>query len=115
MAKKFAAAINYIDGCVQKPVARYLQKSFDIDHVDMITGPGPGKILSEDTKVHAVEFLKKNVEISVKKHNSQIIAIVSHYDCTGSLENEHVQKEHLQKAANVILSWGFPVKKIIAL
>ena len=115
MVKEFATAINCIDGRVQKPVAEYMQKSFNVDYVDMITEPGPNKILSEGKDVSIVASLKKKVEISIKKHNSQIIAVVAHCDCAGNSENEDVQKEHLRKAAGVILSWRFPAKKIIAL
>ena len=115
MVKEFATAINCIDGRVQKPVVEYIQKSFSVDYVDMITEPGPNKILSEGKDASIVASLKKKVEISIKKHNSQIIAIVAHYDCAGNPENEDAQKEHLRKAINVIISWGFPVKKIIAL
>jgi len=115
MAKEFATAINCIDGRVQKPVTEYMQKSFSVDYVDMITEPGPNKILSEGNDVNVIEFLKKKVEISVEKHSSQIIAIAAHYDCAGNPESENAQKEHLRKAVSVITSWGFPVKKIIAL
>ena len=115
MTKKFATAINCIDGRVQKPVADYMQKSFSVDYVDMITEPGPNKILSKGKDINIIESLKKKVGISVKKHNSQIIAVVAHYDCAGNPENEDVQKEHLCKAVNVIVLWGFPVKKVLAL
>ena len=115
MAKEFATAINCIDGRVQKPVAEYMQKNFSVDYVDMITEPGPNKILSEGKEGNIIEFLKKKVAISVEKHNSQIIAVVAHYDCAGNPENEDAQKGHLRKAVNVIVSWRFPVKKIIAL
>ena len=115
MAKEFATAINCIDGRVQKPVAEYIQKSFGVDYVDMITEPGPNKILAEAKDASIIEYLKKKVEISVRKHNSQIIAIVAHYDCAATTKNEDVQKEHLRKAINVIASWGFPIKKIVAL
>ncbi len=115
MVKAFAAAINCIDGRVQKPVLEYIRNSFSVDYVDMITEPGPNKILSEGKDVNIIEFLKKKVGISVEKHNSQIIAVVAHYDCAGNPASEDVQKEHLRKAVSVIASWGFPVKKIIAL
>jgi len=115
MAKEFATAINCIDGRVQKPVIKYMQKSFSIDYVDMITEPGPNKILSERKDTDIIELLKKKVGVSVEKHNSQIIAVVAHYDCAGNPANENVQKEHLRKSINVIASWGFPVKKIVAL
>jgi len=115
MAKEFATAINCIDGRVQKPVTEYIQKSFSVDYVDMITEPGPNKILSEGNDVNVIEFLKKKVQTSVEKHSSQIIAVAAHYDCAGNPESENAQKEHLRKAVSVIASWGFPVKKIIAL
>ena len=115
MTKKFAAAINCIDGRVQKLIAEYIEKNFSVDYVDMITEPGPNKILSENEDINVIESLKKKVEISIKKHNSQIIAIVGHYDCAVNPESEDVQKEQLRKAVSVIVSWGFPVKKIVAL
>ena len=115
MTKKFATAINCMDGRAQEPVVEYMKKSFGVDYVDMITEPGPNKILSEGEDVNIIESLKKKVGISVEKHNSQIIAIVAHYDCAGNSENEDMQKKHLRKAVNVIASWRFPVKEIIAL
>ena len=115
MAKKFATAINCIDGRVQRPVAGYIQKNFSVNCVDMITEPGPNKILSEGKDINTIECIKKKLGISVGKHGSRIIAVVAHYDCAGNPENEDMQKEHLRKAVNVIISWGFPVKKIIAL
>ncbi len=115
MAKKFATAINCIDGRVQKPVIEYMQKSFGVDYVDMITEPGPNKILSEGEDTDSIESLKKKVKISLEKHNSQIIAVIAHYDCAGNSASENIQKEHLRKAVKVIVSWGFPAKKIIAL
>ena len=115
MTKKFATAINCIDGRVQKPVAEYIEKSFNVDYVDMITEPGPNRILSEGKDINIIEYLKKKVEISVEKHNSQIIAVAAHYDCAGNPENKDAQKQHLRKAVNVITLWGFPAKTIIAL
>lgn len=114
MNKKFATAINCMDGRVQRPVIEYIEEAFSVDYVDMITEPGPNKILSEGKDANIIESLKKKVEISLKKHNSQIIAVAAHYDCAGNPASEDAQKEHLRKAINVITSWGFPVK-IIAL
>ena len=114
MTKEFATAINCIDGRAQKPVIEYMQKSFSVDYVDMITEPGPNKILSEGKDANIIEFLKKKVKVSVEKHNSKLIVVAAHHDCAGNPSNEDVQKEHLRKAVDVIVSWGFPVKKIIA-
>ena len=115
MDKKFATAINCMDGRVQKPVEDYMEKNFHVDYIDMVTEPGPNKILSEGKDANIIEYLKKKVGISVEKHNSDIIAIVAHHDCAGNPESEDAQKEQLRKAVKVIASWGFPVKKIVAL
>jgi len=115
MAKEFATAINCMDGRAQRPVLEYMQRSFKVDYIDMITEPGPNKVLSEGKNEKIIELLKKKVEISLGKHNSKIIAIVAHYDCAGNPESEFVQKEQLRNAVKVISSWKFPVKKIVAL
>jgi hypothetical protein len=47
MAKEFATAINCIDGRAQIAVTDFLQRTFDVAYVDMITEPAPSKILSE--------------------------------------------------------------------
>jgi len=104
-----------MDGRAQKPVAEYMQKNFGVEYVDMITEPGPNKILSEGKDASIIESLKKKVAISVEKHNSRLIAVIGHYDCAGNPANEDVQKEHLRKSIDVIASWKFPVEKVIAL
>lgn len=115
MANKFATAINCMDGRAQKPVIEYMQNNFGVEYVDMITEPGPCKILSQAKDINIIESLKKKIEISVNKHQSEVIAVVAHYDCAGNPEKEDVQKEQLRKSVGLINSWGFPVKKIIAL
>jgi len=114
MAEKFATAINCIDGRAQKPIIEYIQKSFGVEYVDMITEPGPNKILSEGKETHVIECVRKKVAISVEKHNSQLIVVVAHYDCAGNHSGEDVQKHHLRKAVDVIVSWKLPVSKVIA-
>ncbi|MFC1576494.1 carbonic anhydrase [Candidatus Omnitrophota bacterium] len=115
MSKEFVTAVNCMDGRAQKPVLEYMEKGFGATYVDMVTEPGPNKILSEGKDANTIESLKKRVGISVEKHNSQTIAIAAHYDCAGNPASEDAQKEDLRKAATVIASWGFPVKRIVAL
>jgi len=115
MLKKFAIAINCIDGRVQVPVAEYIKKTFKVDYVDMFTEPGPTKLLVENKNKSVVDFLKEKARISIENHHSEIIAIAAHFDCAGNPVNEEVQKEQLRKAVDIINSWHLPVKKIIAL
>ncbi len=115
MIKKFATAINCIDGRVQKPVTDYIQKTFSVDYVDMITEPGPNKVFAEGNDINTIDSLKEKVKISVEKHNSRVIAIAAHYDCAANPANEDVQKKQLREAAEIIISWELPIKTIIGL
>jgi len=96
--KKFATALNCMDGRVQEPVSKFMKRKYKINFVDMITEPGMDKVLAEgDNK--KLEEIKKKIEISVKKHGSKIVAIVSHADCAGNPVRE---KEHLNQIRKAI-------------
>ena len=114
MNKKFATAINCIDGRTQEPLIHYMKNNFNINYVDMITEPGPNRILAENTSLNTIESLKNKVKISIEKHKSELIAIVGHYDCAANTADDDIQKDQLKKAKNIVSSWGFSVD-IIAL
>ena len=114
MNKKFATAINCIDGRTQEPLIHYMKNNFNINYVDMITEPGPNRILAENTSLDTIESLKNKVKISIEKHKSELIAIVGHYDCVTNSVDDNIQANQLKKAKNIISSWGFNVE-IIAL
>ena len=44
---EFCTAINCVDGRVQVPVINYLKKRFKVDYVNVVSEPGPSKILAE--------------------------------------------------------------------
>lgn len=106
-AKKFATCINCIDGRVQMPVIEYLKKKYDADYVDMITEPGPNRILSENRDRTMVESIKKRSEISISKHNSKLIAIAAHHDCAGNPVGKDTQWKQLIGAIKTVTSWNF--------
>ncbi len=103
--RKFATAINCMDGSVQMPVIIHMKTKYQVDDVDMITEPGPNKILAENNDVILIESIKNRVRISVEKHGSEIIAITGHYDCSGNPENEKNQKEHIMDAIKYVRIW----------
>ncbi|MBN2599561.1 MAG: hypothetical protein JXA75_03385 [Candidatus Thermoplasmatota archaeon] len=105
--KKFVTAINCMDGRVQLPVINWMKKQFAAEYVDMITEPGPVKILAENATKEIIDSLQKRVEISIKKHGSSCIAIIGHYDCTGNPVDKHSQLGQLKDAIPIIQSWGF--------
>ena len=43
---KFGTAINCLDGRVQLPVSNWMKMQFHLDYIDMITEPGPDKIVA---------------------------------------------------------------------
>jgi hypothetical protein len=105
----FVTAINCMDGRVQVPVIEWLKKEYKVDYVDMITEPGPNKILAENSDSSLIESIKKRVDISVNKHGSKTIAIIGHSDCAGNPTDKQTQLNHLSKAIKTVQSWGYKV------
>jgi len=112
MKKMFATAINCMDGRIQLPVIEWLKKRSSVDYVDMITEAGPNKILSENRDNRLIESIKKRVEISVKKHNSKLIAIVGHYDCAGNPVEKDIQLKQILSAIQAVEYWNLNVQII---
>jgi hypothetical protein len=108
MKKKFATALNCIDGRTQIPVINWLKENFDVDYVDLVTEPGMDKVLSQD---HLVETsrLKENTIISITAHNSNIVAVVGHYNCAANPVSDYKHFQDIVKSTYVVKSWGLPV------
>ena len=108
--KSFVTAINCMDGRAQIPVIEYLKKERKVEFVDMITEPGPNRILAEKKDHSAVMSIKKRVEISAMKHGSKVIAIVAHHDCAGNPVDKEKQIAHIRDAIKTIRGWGFQME-----
>ncbi len=111
-SKIFATTINCMDGRVQIPVIEYMKSKYAVDYVDMVTEPGPNKILSENRDRTIVESIKKRVEISVMKHNSKLVAVVGHHNCAGNPVEKDTQLKQILSAIKTVESWNFEVKVI---
>ncbi len=107
---KFITAINCMDGRAQLPVIEYLKSNFKVDYVDMITMPGVNKILTEQKDKVLIDYLKNCVDISVKRHGSNAVAIVGHHDCAGNPVDKQSQYSHIRRAMELIKSCGFEGK-----
>jgi hypothetical protein len=110
----FATAINCIDGRTHLPVIQFMREHCNVDYVDVITEPGPDKIMAELEETAIIESILSRVNISIQKHNSSTIAIVGHFDCAGNPVPEKIHKQQLAKAVD-FLKEEYPDKKIIAL
>jgi carbonic anhydrase len=59
-----------------------------------------------------IESIQKRLEISVTHHNSNLIAIVGHYDCAGNPADKETQLKQILTAIKNLKSWDFKVKVI---
>jgi carbonic anhydrase len=109
-SKTFACVINCMDGRVQDAVKNYMQKNYGVDYVDMVTEPGPNKILADNCNSAIIENIRKRVEISVHHHGSKIVAVVGHFGCAGNPAEKSEQIKHLQMTRDTVKAFGFPVE-----
>jgi hypothetical protein len=108
---KFATAINCMDGRVQLPVINWLMQNLSVDYVDMITEPGPDKILAQGSAA-AQDSIKARVLISVNKHGSDTILVAAHHDCAGNPVARAQHEMDVRQSVIRIRSWNLPVKRI---
>jgi len=109
--KKFATAINCIDGRTQIPVSDWIKGKYAVHYVDMVTEPGCDKIVSgEDQNV--IEKIKSKVLISVNAHKSSLVAVAGHHDCAGNPVTKEEHLEQIKKCVSTIKSWNLPVEAV---
>ena len=109
----FVTAINCMDGRVQEPVLKWMRQRFQADYVDVITEPGPDKVMT-DALAAGPASIKSRLGISVNKHHSRAVAIVAHHDCAGYPVSKEEHLAALAKSVDIIKSWLFAVR-IVAL
>jgi hypothetical protein len=109
---RFATAINCMDGRVQLPVINWMRENLSVDYVDMITEPGPDKLLAEGSTA-ALNSIRAQVLISVNKHGSDTILVAAHDDCAGNPVSRAEHEEHVRQSIIRIESWRLPVKRIL--
>lgn len=110
----FCTVINCMDGRMQLPVIKFMQKRFHAEYVDSITAPGPNLILAKGEDLTAIDSIMSCVEVSVNKHGSTSIAIVGHEDCAGNPADKPEQFVHLRLAYDRVRD-AFPDCEVITL
>jgi carbonic anhydrase len=109
---KFATAINCMDGRTQLPVIEWMKREFGVEYVDSVTEPGPVKILAEAADSAPARSVLGRVAISVEKHGSRTVVVVSHHDCAGNPVPKERQMKQLDRALATVRGWDFPVEAV---
>ena len=103
-----------MDGRIQEPLMDYLREHYNVKYVDVITEPGPCKILAEKTNKIVINSIIDRVDISIRKHKSKLIAISGHYDCAGNPCDEETQKNQIRESMKYCKNM-YPKTQIIGL
>lgn len=111
MKKSFGTALNCIDGRTQIPIIKWMKENFCVDYVDLITEPGMDKVLSQG-QCDELERLRENVIISITAHNSDVVAVVGHYDCAANPVSDYKHYYDIVASTYLVRSWGLPVKVV---
>lgn len=111
MEKRFGTALNCIDGRTQIPIIKWLKENFGVDYVDLITEPGMDKVLSKGQQAE-IERLREKVIVSITAHNSNIVAVVGHYDCAANPVSDCKHFCDIVASAYVVKSWNLPVRVV---
>lgn len=109
MDNTFASAVSCMDGRIQIPVIEYIKSNYAVQYVDMITEPGPNKILAENEDKILIESIRRRVAVSVTAHKSKFIAVIGHYDCAGNPVDEEIQKRNILASIETIKTWEFGI------
>lgn len=110
MENMFITAINCIDGRTQKPVMEFVTMKFKAAYVDLITEPGPDKVLSENKNFSIIESIKRRVLVSINKHKSKIVIIVGHHDCAANPVGKEEHCRQIEQAVQNIKEWNLEVE-----
>ena len=108
----FATAINCIDGRVQIPVIEWLRKQYGVDYVDMITAPGPERLLTEAKNTTACALIRKHLEISINRHNTKLVAVAGHHGCAANPASKETQTEQIRMGVKSVEAWKLDVTVI---
>lgn len=110
-SKKFATAINCIDGRTQMPVSEWIKGRYGVQYVDMITEPGCDKVVC-GTDDATIEKIKSKALISINAHKSSLVAIAGHYDCAGNPVSKEEHLNQIKRCVETIKSWNLPIETV---
>ena len=108
---KFATAITCIDGRVQQPISDWIKLNFNVHYVDLVTEPGPDKVLSGGP-AHLIDDIIRRARFSVHHHYSPVVAVTGHHDCAANDADKAEHIEQILDGVRVVLSHQLNVRVV---
>ncbi|HKO62852.1 MAG TPA: carbonic anhydrase [Pyrinomonadaceae bacterium] len=105
----FATAITCIDGRVQRPVTDWVKLHVNVDHVDLITEPGPDKVFSSGPRP-VIEDMMRKVAFSVQHHFSKVVIVSGHDTCAANPATREEHVEQIKDSVEKILEYRLNVR-----
>lgn len=105
----FGTLVTCIDGRVQRPTILWIRERYNLDYVDVISEPGPDKLLAEGWPSD-VDPVRKKVGFSISAHASRLVAICGHHDCAGNPATPDEHREQIRQSVRLMRSWGLPAE-----
>jgi carbonic anhydrase len=106
---KFATAITCIDGRVQQPISDWVKLHTNVDYVDLVTEPGPDKVLSSGPS-NLLEDIIRRARFSVLHHQSPVVAVTGHHDCAANDADREEHIEQILEGVRVVLAHQLGVR-----
>lgn len=114
MTDTFITAILCIDGRYHRCLVDWLTDRYGADYVDLITQPGPDRILGEHPLSDQADGVRRRVDVSLSAHASRTIAMVGHDDCAGNPVAPDIHRAQVQRSTAVLREW-YPATRIVGL
>ena len=108
---KFATAITCIDGRVQQPVSEWIKLRFNVRYVDLITEPGPDKLIA-DASSKVIDAIVQKTLFSITHHHSTVVALVGHDTCAANPASKEEHFEQILEGVQVLISYSMPAQII---
>ena len=110
-AGDFGTAISCIDGRVQQPLSDWMKLYCHVRWVDLVTEPGPDKLLTEGP-AGTIEAVRQKVQFSVHMHRSEVVAVSGHHDCAANAATTEEHLEQIRRGVEVVAGWDPRVRVI---
>ncbi len=107
--QRYTTVISCRDEGPQDPVVKWIKGNYHVDAVDMIAEPQAIHSLATDPESPCAKSIQKRTEESRRRHGSDLVAVVAHEDCKGTVATKEIQIHYLNAASDLIYTWGYPI------